>query len=233
MQNADGGWATFGRTADKLRLDRSAADLTANALRALHAWRNVVRQRDLELAVSAGLAFLAQQQDADGHWVPQWFGNPQHPYGRNPVYGTATALLAHRDLGVLHAQPAQRALNWLRDAQNADGGWGSGLARGPSGKHVGGPTSVEETAWAVEALLAVRDDPAYQGALDRGLDWLVEAVETGRHTEPAPIGLFANQLWYYEALYPLIFVTSALSESVRRLASAGDDRAAEVQVLFR
>src|SRR4029077_65373 len=38
MQNVDGGWPTFCRGSGKLQCDRSGSDLTAHALRAMHAW---------------------------------------------------------------------------------------------------------------------------------------------------------------------------------------------------
>ena len=40
LQNRDGGWPTFCRGWGKLPFDRSGADLTAHALRALHGWRH-------------------------------------------------------------------------------------------------------------------------------------------------------------------------------------------------
>ena len=41
VQNADGGWPAFARGQGKLPFDRSGCDLTAHALRALVAWRNL------------------------------------------------------------------------------------------------------------------------------------------------------------------------------------------------
>jgi squalene-hopene/tetraprenyl-beta-curcumene cyclase len=42
-------------------------------------------------------------------------------------------------------------------------------------------------------------------------------VETGRHRDSSPIGLYFAKLWYYEKLYPLVFTVSALGQSIRRL----------------
>jgi squalene-hopene/tetraprenyl-beta-curcumene cyclase len=53
-------------------------------------------------------------------------------------------------------------------------------------------------------------------AAGRGLDWLVAAVESGRHREPSPIGFYFAKLWYYEKLYPLVFTVSALGRAVGR-----------------
>ena len=98
---------------------------------------------------------------------------------------------------------------WLLGAQNPDGGWGGA---------VGTPSSVEETALAVEALALVLDaglagvtpDDVVRDAVLRGAGWLVERVESGTWTQPAPIGFYFAKLWYFERLYPQIFTVGAL-----------------------
>lgn len=150
LQNRNGGWATFCRGWGKLPFDRSGADLTAHAIRALHAWRDLV---DASRPIQRGLKYLARAQQADGSWVPLWFGNQDHPREENPVYGTSKVLLAYRDLGRLDSEPARRGLAWLVANQNADAGWGGGPSLDPTGSR-STVSSVEETALAVEALLA-------------------------------------------------------------------------------
>jgi squalene-hopene/tetraprenyl-beta-curcumene cyclase len=216
LQNRDGGWPTFCRGWGKLPFDRSGADLTAHALRALHIWQEPLTDRippaQIEQATRRGLRFLDHVQRDDGSWTPLWFGNQDQPGEENPVYGTAKVLLAYRDLGILATDCAQRGLRWLQQAQDKDGGWGGGAGR----------SSVEETALAVEALLAgsplVGQDCnlSYDGeSLERGLNWLIEAVETGRYRENSPIGFYFAKLWYHEKLYPLTFTLSALGQALR------------------
>jgi squalene-hopene/tetraprenyl-beta-curcumene cyclase len=77
-------------------------------------------------------------------------------------------------------------------------------------------SSVEETAVAVEALLAAETGLVPPAVTTRGIDWLIRAVETGGHREPAPIGLYFARLWYYERLYPLVFLVSALGQAMHR-----------------
>jgi squalene-hopene/tetraprenyl-beta-curcumene cyclase len=161
-----------------------------------------------ERAVRSGFRYLASKQRPNGCWVPLWFGNQHDPHEENPVYGTAKVLLAYRDWQRLETEPAQRAIAWLCQAQNADGGWGG------DGQH----SSVEETALAVEALAGVQRDDRSEPALDGGLRWLVKAVETNRHRDASPIGFYFAKLWYYENLYPLLFTLAALGQ-VRRAAA--------------
>ncbi len=217
LQNRDGGWPTFCRGWGKLPFDRSGADLTAHALRALKAWEHVAASRSWEKAVQAGLRHLARQQRPDGSWVPLWFGNQDDPQEENPVYGTAKVLLAYRDWGALSAEPARCGVDWLCRNQNSDGGWGGGAAqRTASGGHCS--SSVEETAVAVEALARIFHENRTK-VLDRAVNWLLDAVEQDRHRNASPIGFYFARLWYYERLYPLLFTLSALGQ-VRRTLGA-------------
>jgi len=249
LQNRDGGWPTFCRGWGKLPFDRSGADLTAHVLRS-----RMDRWTDKKL-VAGGLAYLARQQRPDGSWLPLWFGNQHAPDDENPTYGTARVLAAYRDLGLMHDEPARRGLAWLVANQNDDGGWGGGR---------GTPSSVEETALAVEVLIAwvvtPHPNPPPQGgrekevvggeegtfdtrkvlsppplwgrvrvggneaartydpiaaAVDRGLAWLIAAVENGALMNPSPIGFYFAKLWYFERLYPIIFSVAALGRACR------------------
>ena len=82
------------------------------------------------------------------------------------------------------------------------------------------PSSVEETALATEILLRlVPERPEPWG----GVRWLLEAVESGRWTTPAPIGFYFAKLWYHERLYPVIFAVAALRTARAALRTRGGD----------
>jgi squalene-hopene/tetraprenyl-beta-curcumene cyclase len=205
LQNRNGGWPTFCRGWGALPFDRSSTDLTAHALRALDAWRETRPER-IPKAIQRGFKFLNKRQQTDGSWMPLWFGNQYREDEQNPIYGTARVLLAYRDLDHLDTQAAKRGLRYLMMEQRSDGGWGAA----PCGK----VSSVEETAVALEALLAFPTGESTQPMIQKGLEWLVEAVEGNRHRDSTPIGFYFARLWYYEKLYPLIFTVSALQKAV-------------------
>lgn len=85
-------------------------------------------------------------------------------------------------------------------------------------------SSVEETAVVVEALLAAAPSESLQVSISKGLNWLIEAVESGCYRQPSPIGFYFAKLWYYEKLYPIIFTVSALRHAVDRLTDPSGSR---------
>ena len=91
----------------------------------------------------------------------------------------------------------------------------------------GTPSTVEETALALEGLAAAweadlrMDDPLavtennFRSALRKGLVWLLQRTQGGTFFPPAPIGFYFAKLWYYEKLYPVIFTLAALGRSAQ------------------
>jgi len=209
LQNADGGWPTFCRGWGALPFDRSAADITAHALRALWQWQQSAQgsgllthsiQMRLKRSLDRGFSFLQRQQRGDGSWLPLWFGNQYAPDDSNPVYGTSRVLLAYQATGRGHQPDAVRGRKWLQTQQNSDGGWGA---------QSGTPSSIEETALALAPLLT--RESLQTASIQNGLRWLIERVEnTPGPLPPSPIGFYFAKLWYYERLYPQIFTVAAL-----------------------
>lgn len=239
IQNRDGGFPTFCRGWGTLPFDRSSPDITAHAFRALtttlrgflpdddqsaagasSAQGSIpevmpIRLRsDLSKAIIGAIQFLYNSQRPDGSWLPLWFGNQDAPDDINPTYGTARVLAAFRDAGLADDPACRRGVTWLLANQNEDGGWG-GVR--------GAPSSVEETALAVEILVSLADD---EPGTWRGVQWLVDRVEAGTIAEATPIGFYFAKLWYFERLYPVVFGVGALGaarQALMKRASSGHD----------
>ena len=207
LQNRDGGWPTFCRGWGKLPFDRSAPDLTAHALRAIHCADLSTNTRLQRHAVRQGLQYLRRSQQADGSWIPLWFGNQGAAGQTNPVLGTSRVL---RALEVLDPDGPQAAcgVEYLFRSQNADGGWGGARAVA---------SSLEETALAVAALAPWVERQETWKAFSRGVEYLVKNIVNSAD-EPTPIGLYFSHLWYSERLYPLIWTLEALGRA-RKIAN--------------
>jgi squalene-hopene/tetraprenyl-beta-curcumene cyclase len=225
LQNRDGGFPTFCRGWGTLPFDRSSPDITAHSLRALHVWlrRHPLPEFDIDQpiedntvdvgvfgrihqGVEQGFAYLERVQRPNGSWLPLWFGNQHVPNDENPVYGTSRVLRAFRDCHRWNDQ-ARRGAEWLRSVQNVDGGWGGDR---------GAPSTVEETALALDALL--EDVQNATDSVWRGVEWLLSRVDDGTWTNPSPIGFYFAKLWYFEANYPLVWTVGALRKARKRFA---------------
>ncbi len=215
LQNRDGGWPTFCRGWGTLPFDRSSCDLTAHALRALKQWLKLemvdstnpdIRNRTTfdvmwrgKTAIEKGVRFLQNVQRPDGTWLPLWFGHQFNEDDENPLYGTSRVVRALGTIGEGSSECCRKAVRWLLDNQNEDGGWSA---------RRGLESSVEETGLALDSLV---DFSEARPAIDRAAQWLALRVNEGAVDRPSPIGFYFARLWYFEDLYPIIFAAAGLN----------------------
>ncbi len=228
LQNRDGGMPTFCRGWGALPFDRSGADLTAHALRAWSRWLPYVDDllgEELRRAVARGVRYLELVQRPGGDWVPLWFGNEGVLGEENPVYGTARVLAVLRELGdsgfAVNHECLRRAEQAMVGFQLADGGWSGGFAGPRNAAGAGLVSSIEETALAVESLLESNEIATVKA----GVEWLVRAATQRGWSAPSPIGFYFAKLWYFERLYPLVFLVSALGAASAAAAAPNSDAA--------
>jgi squalene-hopene/tetraprenyl-beta-curcumene cyclase len=218
MQSEGGGWGAFDadNTRDLCRripfcdfgevIDPPSADVTAHVVEFLAA----EPQRDLA-TLRAGRSWLVDQQEPDGSWFGRW--------GANHVYGTCAALTALRAAGGhCYDRPVRRAVQWLQDHQNEDGGWGEDLRSYTDDRWRGrGESTPSQTAWAVIGLLA----SGINGDLVAGgVRWLVEnQCADGTWDEPLFTGVgFPGDFYINYHLYRQVFPVSALGRYVSERA---------------
>lgn len=215
LQNTDGGIPTFCRGWANLPFDRSCADITAHAIKAISHWKAQVNpslQKRIQRFEHKAYQYLASHQLVDGAWVPLWFGNQDEPGLLNKTYGTAQVVAAlaplHDDLTPQQRNMIERGVQCLLALQQQDGGWGGGKQS---------PPSVEETSLALTALgVFMQSNPNadhadIKRAIQNGVDWLIRTTKHGTEFPASPIGFYFAELWYYEKLYPMIYMLHALN----------------------
>jgi squalene-hopene/tetraprenyl-beta-curcumene cyclase len=210
MQSANGGWGAFDaeNTRTMVRdlpfldfgevIDEPSADVSAHALEMLAA----LGLLDSPVA-RRGVQWLIDEQEPGGSWFGRW--------GVNHVYGTGAALPALIAAGVDPSDDCiRRAVAWLHEHQNDDGGWGEDPRSYDEEEWIGrGESTASQTAWALLALDAAGER---SGAVRRGVGWLVATQRAdGGWDEPQYTGTgFPSDYYINYHLYRLAFPIMAL-----------------------
>ncbi len=156
MQSANGGWAAFDKdNTSRLpalipfadfgeMIDPPSADVTAHVVEMLGA----LGFPSSHPAIAKALAYLYAQQEPDGSWFGRW--------GVNHIYGVGAVLPALAAAGEpMDSLYVRRAVRWLADRQNDDGGFGEGCESYVSVRARGrGRSTPSQTAWALLAFVA-------------------------------------------------------------------------------
>ena len=177
MQSKGGGWAAFDK--DNTRrliakipfsdfgetLDPPSVDVTAHVVEML----GKLGYSRNHPAVRRAYKYILSEQEPEGPWFGRW--------GVNYIYGTCAVLMAMEAIGEEMEQPyVKKAVQWLVEHQNADGGWGEGCESyvDPSMAGVGESTA-SQTAWALLGLIAAGrvDHPA----TETGVKYLIDTQE--------------------------------------------------------
>lgn len=209
MQSRNGGWGAFDADNDHdilqhipfadhgALLDPPTADVTARCISMLAQ----LGYGSDHPVVSRAMAFLMENQEADGSWFGRW--------GNNYVYGTWSVLCALRAADVdLQSPPVRRAVEWLKSSQWENGGWGEDCAsywqhRRDEVKE----TTPSQTAWAILGLLAAGE--VESDAVERGIEYLIDAPRTdGKWDEEYFNAVGFPRIFYlryhgYSAYFPL------------------------------
>jgi squalene-hopene/tetraprenyl-beta-curcumene cyclase len=212
MQGRDGGWAAFDVDnnweilthvpfADhNAMLDPTCADITGRVLEAL---AQCGLGRDHQ-AVQKGIDYLIRTQTADGSWYGRW--------GVAYIYGTCFALRGLAAVGEDDHEPyIQRANEWIRSIQNADGGWGESCASYDNGIYCPAASTPSQTAWAILGLIAGGDTNS--SSVQHGIEYLIEKQrEDGNWDEELATGTGFPKVFYLNYhLYKLNFPLLALA----------------------
>ena len=174
MQSKNGGWGAYDvdNTAYYLNripfadhgalLDPPTVDVTARCISMLGQLGDTPQT---SVPMKRALDFLLAEQHEEGSWFGRW--------GINYVYGTWSVLCCFESIGFDREHEAvRRAVTWLKEIQNADGGWGEddqGYVLDYEAYRMS-PSTASQTAWAVLGLMAVGE--VESRAVQRGIAYL-------------------------------------------------------------
>jgi squalene-hopene/tetraprenyl-beta-curcumene cyclase len=179
MRSANGGWGAFDKNNTRRIvneipfcdfgevIDPPSEDVSAHVVEALALLGEKEGNGD-------GIRYLRGEQWPSGSWFGRW--------GVNHLYGTGAVLPALAATGEDMSRPyVRRAVRWLLESQNEDGGWGESCASYEDKSAIGrGPSTASQTAWALLGLLAAggaSNDGLVGNAIERGAGYLVETQE--------------------------------------------------------
>ena len=218
MQSKDGGWAAFDVDnnwqilqhvpfADhNAMLDPTCADITGRSLEALGA-NGFDRTHH---ACQRGIEYLIRTQEADGSWYGRW--------GVAYLYGTCFALRGLKAMAEDEHEPhIQRANEWIRSLQHADGGWGESCESYDRGRFVDAESTPSQTAWALMGLMAGGD--TYSSSVRNGIQYLLNTLrEDGSWHEELATGtgfpkVFYLNYHYYRLYFPILALATFVKVS--------------------
>ena len=178
-------------------LDPPTADVTGRAIALL----SLANRKKYTENIKAGIDYLKIEQENDGSWFGRW--------GTNYIYGTWSVLTALEIAGEDSQQAyIRKAVEYLLQIQNSDGGWGESNDSYYPPKHYRPCKSTAfQTAWVLLALLAVGE--LKNTSIKKGISYLLSnQLSNGQwyddsYTAPGFPRVFYLKYHGYSKYFPL------------------------------
>jgi squalene-hopene/tetraprenyl-beta-curcumene cyclase len=152
-------------------LDPPTADVSARCIMFLASL--VDKNPQYKRVIDRCVAYLKQEQEADGSWFGRW--------GTNYIYGVWSVLMGFESAGVSKDDPSvRRAVAWLKSKQRSDGGWGEdNYTYHDSSEKLRGEfhtSTAFQTGLALTALMAAGE--ANSKEVEAGVNFLIANQQT-------------------------------------------------------
>ena len=178
-------------------LDPPTADVTGRAIALL----SLANRKKYTENIKAGIDYLKIEQENDGSWFGRW--------GTNYIYGTWSVLTALEIAGEDSQQAyIRKAVEYLLQIQNSDGGWGESNDSYYPPKHYRPCKSTAfQTAWVLLALLAAGE--LKNTSVKKGISYLLSnQLSNGQwyddsYTAPGFPRVFYLKYHGYSKYFPL------------------------------
>ena len=178
-------------------LDPPTADVTGRAIALL----SLANRKKYTENIKAGIDYLKIEQENDGSWFGRW--------GTNYIYGTWSVLTALEIAGEDSQQAyIRKAVKYLLQIQNSDGGWGESNDSYYPPKHYRPCKSTAfQTAWVLLALLAAGE--LKNTSVKKGISYLLSnQLSNGQwyddsYTAPGFPRVFYLKYHGYSKYFPL------------------------------
>ena len=178
-------------------LDPPTADVTGRAIALL----SLANRKKYTKNIKAGIDYLKIEQENDGSWFGRW--------GTNYIYGTWSVLTALEIAGEDSQQAyIKKAVEYLLQIQNSDGGWGESNDSYYPPKHYRPCKSTAfQTAWVLLALLAAGE--LKNTSVKKGINYLLSnQLSNGQwydnsYTAPGFPRVFYLKYHGYSKYFPL------------------------------
>ena len=178
-------------------LDPPTADVTGRAIALL----SLANRKKYTENIKAGIDYLKIEQENDGSWFGRW--------GTNYIYGTWSVLTALEIAGEDSQQAyIKKAVEYLLQIQNSDGGWGESNDSYYPPKHYRPCKSTAfQTAWVLLALLAAGE--LKNTSVKKGINYLLSnQLSNGQwydnsYTAPGFPRVFYLKYHGYSKYFPL------------------------------
>jgi len=173
MQSKNGGWGAFDKDntyhylnnipfADHgALLDPPTADVSARCVSML----SQINKEKYKKTIKKGVEFLKNEQENNGSWFGRW--------GANYIYGTWSVLHALKASGEdMNSNYIKKAIVWIKEKQNKDGGWGEDCATyWKEKKNMPSIKSMpSQTSWAILSLLIT--EKISDSSIEKGVKFL-------------------------------------------------------------